>query len=215
MNSIKNAEDSIVFAGRQLYGLQFLEFINETDNCFHDSLSNIFDIGKKMFLIFENSIPERINISAKLNPIKEKQSAFNKFRKQKSAFEAKTASCKQNLKEKQEYLNQLINENASQDEIKKANIQVKRAESDERGALYVMIEFNKTFDQEELKYTKIVDDLLIDPLIEWAESEVKQINSFTEEAGNYLKVANEIKNDIEPDLELQHLLQKLNEELGE
>lgn len=215
MNGIKNSEDSVVFAGRQLYSLQFLEFINDSNNRFHDSLSSIFDIGKKMITTFENSIPERIKIPSKLNPLKEQQSIFNKFRKQKSSFEAKTASCKQNLKEKKEYLDRLTKENATQEEIKKATTQVKRAESDERSALYVMVEFNKTFDQEEEKYTKIVDDLLINPLIEWAESEAKQIDNFSKEANDYLKVAKEIKNDDDPDLELQHLLQKLNEELGE
>ena len=215
MNDIKNAEDSIVLAGKQLYSLQFLEFINDSNNCFHDSLSSIFDIGKKMFSIYESSTPERANIPTKLVPIKEKQATFNKLRKQKSSFESKTASCKQNLKEKEEYLNKLKNDNATQDEIKKAIAQVKRAESEEKGALYVMVEFNKTFDQEELTYIKSVDDLLIEPLEEWTSSEIKQMSNFSKEAENYLNVVDTIRNEIEPDPELQKLLQKLNEELGE
>ena len=178
MNSITDAEKSIAFVGKQVYGLQFLEYINDTNHDFHDTLSNIFDIGKEMFLIFDKSIPERLNIPSKLSPIKEKQSAFNKLRKQKSAFEAKLAVCRKNLKEKEEFLQKLIDEKAPQDEINKANTQVKRAESEQKGALFVMVEFSKTFDQEEIVYMKAVYDLLIDPLIEWAESESKQIENF-------------------------------------
>ncbi|KAK8847962.1 hypothetical protein M9Y10_019013 [Tritrichomonas musculus] len=215
LNGIKNAEDSIVFAGKQVYGLQFLEFINDLNINFHDSLSQVFDIGKKMCTIFENSIPERNDIPNKLLPIKEKQAAFNKLRKQKSSLKAKAEACKQNFIEKLKYLHKLESEGGTSEEIKKAKIQVNRAESEEKGALYVMVEFSKIYDQEEIVYMKTIYDILTEPLDEWAMSETKQLSSFSNEATNYLTASSTINCETDPDPELLQLLQKLNEELGE
>ncbi|OHT05718.1 hypothetical protein TRFO_05881 [Tritrichomonas foetus] len=216
MNSLKEiytAEQSEAFAGTKVYGIQFLEFIDESNPELHDYLSKIFDIGKKIYQDLEASLPERANISSEFLPMKQNQSDFNKLRKQKQSIESRYEANKQAVNQKKDILERLEKSNGSPSEISKAKAQLNNAETTLKLTVSSLVRFNNVFDAEEQSYMKRVYELISKPLEKWAESEIKQNETTVENSKTLLENIEALNYKIEPDHELQKLLESLEEEL--
>lgn len=213
MNNIDKSERLIAFNWKQLFGLQFLEFINY-HHSLQDPLSAIFDNGKQIVATFESSISQKTNLAPKFSVLKEKQLQFGKLKKLKKSYESELESNKRILSQKQEHFDKVKKSNASSIEINKAYDQLHEAQLNHDVALSNLVQCNNIYDQEELVYYKTLYELLITPLHEWAMSEINQNQELVKVADDFSKCTSDLYGEVSPDPELQNLLNKLNEELS-